>query len=71
MGLNEHLDARDEVEEEGHAAQVDAGLAPSYDPIEHGREDSHSRRRIKDRRNSEPEEVHFDSTLLVQMNSIL
>src|ERR1035438_6822790 len=26
MGLDEHFNARDKVEEEGHASQVDAGL---------------------------------------------
>jgi len=36
MGLHEHFNHRDEVKEEGKSAQVDAGLAPPDQAIEHG-----------------------------------
>ena len=53
MRLHQHFHHRDKVEEEGHAAQVDAALAPAAaDSIEHGREDGDARRRIKNSRNS-------------------
>ena len=42
MGLDEHFDHGDEVEEEGHSAEMDAGLAPAEEAIEHGREDGDS-----------------------------
>ena len=60
MGLDQHLDSRDEVEEDGHAGEVDTDFAPAEEAIEDGREDGHRRRRVEDCRNSEPEQNHFD-----------
>jgi hypothetical protein len=59
------------VEEEGQAGQMDAGLAPALNAMEHGRKNGHSRRRIEDCRNSEPKKIHFDSHLTVAKDSIL
>ena len=52
MSLNQHLDHRDKMEEEGHSAQVDAGLSPADYSIQHGRKDRYACRRIENSRNS-------------------
>ena len=52
MGLDEHFDYGDKVEEPGHSAEMDAGLFPAKDAIEHGWEDGDGRRRVEDSRNS-------------------
>ncbi len=43
MGGGEHFDYRDEVEEEGEAAEVDGGFAPALAGKEHGGKDCDSR----------------------------
>ncbi len=40
------------MKEERHAAQVNAGLAPPDQPVDHGRENGDTRRRVKHSRNS-------------------
>ena len=60
MGLHQHLHDRNKVEEQRHAAQVDAAFAPALHAIEHGRKDGHTRPRIEHSRNSEPEQIHSD-----------
>jgi hypothetical protein len=52
MSLDKHFNCGDEVKEERHSAQVDAGLAPPDQAIEHGRKDGDTCRRVKDSRNS-------------------
>ena len=55
---------RDEMEEKGQPAQSGRRLLRQRSAvIEHGGEDGDTRRRIKNGRNSEPEEVHLDLTL--------
>jgi hypothetical protein len=66
MRLDEHFDARDKVEEEGHAGQMDAAPAPARQSVEHSRKDGDGGRRIENRRNSEPEQVHLLFTLLLK-----
>jgi len=63
MGLDEHLDAGDKVEEEGQAGQMDTGLAPADQPVKDGRKNGDRSRRIEDHRNSQPEQIHFASHL--------
>jgi hypothetical protein len=60
MGLDKHFNSGDEMEEESHPAQVNAGFAPPQQAIDHGRKDSHTCRRIKDSRNSQPKQIHVD-----------
>jgi hypothetical protein len=48
------------VEKHRQTAQVNADLAPPGQAVEHSREDRNTRSRIKNRRNSQPEQVHFD-----------
>ena len=71
MGLDEHFDRRDEVKEEGQTSQVDAHLTPPLQAIEHGRKDGDTRRRVKNRRNSEPEQMHLEFHLKALLISIL
>ena len=59
------------MEEETHASQVDAGLAPSDQAVENGREDGDRSSRVEDCCNSEPEQIHFGLHLKAAINSIL
>ncbi len=51
------------MEEECQAPEVNAALAPALRIMQHCGEDRDRRRRVKNGRNSEPEEIHLDLTL--------
>jgi hypothetical protein len=71
MGQDQHLDRRNEVEEEPQAGQMNAYLAPAHQAMEHGWEDGDTSRRIENSRNPEPEQNHDVFTLKALLNSIL
>jgi hypothetical protein len=48
------------MEEKRQASQMDAALPPARHAIQNRRKDRDSRRRIKNRRNSKPEQIHID-----------
>jgi hypothetical protein len=54
MGLHEHFHDRDEMKEEGHAAQMYAPPARTLGGIEHSGENCAACREVKNGRDSEP-----------------
>jgi hypothetical protein len=71
MRLNEHFDGGDEVEKVGETTEMNAPPAPAFGLEKHGREDGDTCRRVKNCRNSEPEEMHSVHNLKALALSIL
>jgi hypothetical protein len=63
MRLNEHFDNGDEVKEECQTTEMHAGPAPALSRVEHSRKNGDTCRRVKNGRDSEPEQMHTDFTL--------
>jgi hypothetical protein len=60
MGLPQHLNTGNKMKEDGEAAKMDAPTPPADLSIERGRHHGDTRRRIQNRRNSQPKQIHTE-----------